>query len=88
MQLFISTISFNPPVINLSGFVVLDRGVNTAVSSLLSNLRELMKDNLSSLNIRLFLFQLMSQMVTYLVVLMQFQLSSLDVKAARNNTNY
>ncbi|XP_021920311.1 gustatory and odorant receptor 24-like [Zootermopsis nevadensis] len=60
IQLFISTISSNPPAINLSGFVVLDRGVNTA---------------------------LISQMVTYLIVLMQFQLSSLDAKGDLNYTN-
>ncbi|XP_069696037.1 gustatory and odorant receptor 24-like [Periplaneta americana] len=49
VQNFLVTISLNPPVINLSGFVSVNRGLNTA---------------------------LMSQTVTYLIVLIQFNMSS------------
>jgi hypothetical protein len=41
MQFFLFTISSNPPEINLNGFVVLNRGVNAAVSQITLKLNDL-----------------------------------------------
>ncbi|XP_069696015.1 gustatory and odorant receptor 24-like [Periplaneta americana] len=61
VQSFFSTMSLNPPELNLCGFVIVNRALNTSM---------------------------ISQMVTYIIVLMQFQISVHEaIQKNRNGTS-